>query len=147
MTRSRRLLLVEDSENDVELTRRAFEKSKVVNEIVVAKDGEEALDYLFATGSHAGRDPKMMQAVVLLDIKLPKVDGLEVLRRMRADSRTRIIPVVVLTSSDEETDIRTSYDLGANSFVRKPVNFTDFVEFARLLGVFWLVMNELPSNL
>lgn len=147
MTRSRRLLLVEDSENDVELTRRAFEKSKVVNEIVVAKDGEEALDYLFATGSHAGRDPKMMPAVVLLDIKLPKVDGLEVLRRMRADSRTRIIPVVVLTSSDEETDIRTSYDLGANSFVRKPVNFTDFVEFARLLGVFWLVMNELPSNL
>ncbi|MGH3089265.1 MAG: response regulator [Gammaproteobacteria bacterium] len=146
MIRSHIFLLVEDNKNDVELALRAFEKSKVVNEIAVARDGEEALEYLFATGSHAGRDPKLMPDVVLLDLKLPKVDGLEVLRRIRADERTRRIPVVILTSSNEEKDVLASYDLGANSFVRKPVNFADFIEAARQLGLYWLVMNEPPRS-
>jgi two-component system, response regulator len=145
MIRSHTFLLVEDNKNDVELTLRAFERSKVVNEIVIARDGEEALEYLFATGSHAGRDP-VMPEVVLLDLKLPKVDGLEVLRRMRADERTRRLPVVVLTSSNEDKDILSSYDLGANSFVRKPVNFADFIEAARHLGLYWLVLNEPPRS-
>jgi two-component system, response regulator len=145
MIRSHTFLLVEDNKNDVELTLRAFEKSKVVNDIVVARDGEEALEYLFATGSHAGRDPAMPE-VVLLDLKLPKVDGLEVLRRMRADPRTRRLPVVVLTSSNEDKDILASYDLGANSFVRKPVDFAEFIEAARHLGLYWLVMNQPPRS-
>ncbi len=145
--RSRRIiLLIEDNEDDVELTLRAFEKSKVANEIVVARDGEEALDYLFATGRHAGRDPDGAPEVVLLDVKLPKIDGLEVLRRLRADERTRRLPVVMLTSSVEERDVITSYDLGANSFVRKPVDFTQFIEAAKQLGLYWLVLNEPPAG-
>jgi two-component system response regulator len=146
MKRSGIILLVEDNPNDVELTRRAFEKSKVVNQIVVASNGEEALEYLFATGRHAGRDPDAMPEVVLLDLKLPKVDGLEVLRRMRSDERTRRLPVVVLTSSNEEKDIVSSYDLGANSFVCKPVDFAAFMEAARQLGLYWLVLNEPPGR-
>jgi two-component system response regulator len=134
--------LVEDNPHDVELTLRAFRKSKVLNEIVVVRDGVEALDYLFTTGAFAGRDPNASPEVVLLDLKLPKVDGLEVLRRMRADERTRRTPVVVLTSSGEERDILTSYNLGANSFVRKPVDFNQFLEAAQQLGLYWLVLNQ-----
>lgn len=144
MTRNRVILLVEDNANDIELTLRAFEKSNVTNEIVVACDGEQAIHYLFATGPHADRDPTMMPEVVLLDMKLPKIDGLGVLRRMRADERTKRLPVVMLTSSKEEKDVVTSYDLGANSFVRKPVDFSQFVDAVRHLGIYWLVMNEPP---
>jgi two-component system response regulator len=144
MNRNRIILLVEDNPNDVELTVRAFQKSNVANQLVVARDGEEAIHYLFATGDHAGRDPKVMPEVVLLDMKLPKIDGLGVLRRMRADERTKRLPVVVLTSSKEEKDVISSYDLGANSFVRKPVDFGQFIDAARQLGLYWLVMNEPP---
>jgi two-component system response regulator len=142
MTRNNSILLVEDNPDDVELTLRAFRKSKVLNEIVVARDGVEALDYLFSSGAHAGTHPTPSPEVVLLDLKLPKVDGLEVLRRMRADERTRRTPVVVLTSSSEERDIVSSYDLGANSFVRKPVDFNEFLEAAQQLGLYWLVLNQ-----
>ena len=140
------ILLVEDRPDDVELTLRAFEKSNIANEIVVVWDGQEALDYLFATGAHAGRDPSLMPAVVLLDLKLPKVDGLDVLGRLRADGRTRRLPIVMLTSSNEEQDVVRSYDLGANSFVRKPVDFAQFIEAARQLGLYWLVLNERPVS-
>ena len=146
MTRNRIILLVEDNSDDAELTLRAFEKSKVINKIVVANDGAEALEYLFATGAHAGRDVTLMPAVVLLDLKLPRVDGLDVLRRMRADDRTRRLPVVVLTSSNEEQDLIRSYNLGANSFVRKPVDFAAFVSAAQQLGLYWLALNEPPPN-
>jgi two-component system response regulator len=146
MNRDNIILLVEDNADDEELTLRAFQKSKVLNEIVVVRDGVEALDYLFATWSHAGRDPKATPEVILLDLKLPKLGGLEVLRRLRAEERTRRIPVVVLTSSSEERDILSSYDLGANSFVRKPVDFAQFVDAARQLGMYWLVTNERPPK-
>jgi CheY-like chemotaxis protein len=146
MNRSNIILLVEDNPDDVELTLRAFRRSKVLNEIVVVTDGVEALDFVFATGVHAGRDSKPNPEVILLDLKLPKIGGLEVLRRLRADERTRRIPVVVLTSSNEERDILSSYDLGANSFVRKPVDFAQFVVAAQQLGMYWLVMNEPPPN-
>jgi CheY-like chemotaxis protein len=146
MTRSRIILLVEDNPDDVELTLRAFEKSNIANEVVVAADGDEALEYLFATGRHAGRDPRLLPEVVLLDLKLPTIDGLGVLRRLRADERTRRLPVVVLTSSNEEQDVLRSYDLGANSFVQKPVDFADFIDAARHLGLYWLVLNETPPD-
>jgi two-component system, response regulator len=142
MKRGNIILLVEDNPDDVELTLRAFRTSKLSTEIVVASDGVEALDYLLATGAHAGRDRKLLPEVVLLDLKLPKIGGLEVLKRMRAEERTRRIPVVVLTSSNEERDILSSYDLGANSFVRKPVDFAQFVEAARQLGLYWLAINQ-----
>jgi len=142
MIRNGVILLVEDNPNDVELTLRAFEKSQVLNQIIVARDGEQAIHYLFSTGPHADRGPGRMPEVVLLDMKLPKIDGLGVLRRMRSDERTRRVPVVMLTSSKEEQDVVSSYDLGANSFVRKPVDFGDFVDAARHLGIYWLVMNE-----
>lgn len=142
MIRNRVILLVEDNPNDVELTLRAFEKSQVLNEIVVARDGEQAIHYLFSTGPHADRDPAMMPEVVLLDMKLPKIDGLGVLRRMRSDERAKRVPVVMLTSSKEEKDVASSYDLGANSFVRKPVDFEEFVHAAKHLGLYWLYMNE-----
>jgi two-component system, response regulator len=144
MSRNHIILLVEDRADDVELTLRAFEKAKIANEIVVASDGEEAVNYLFGLGRYAGRDPKVMPQVVLLDLKLPKIDGLEVLRRMRADERTRRLPVVIMTSSKEESDVVLGYNLGANSFVRKPVDFVQFVEAAKLLGLYWLVINEPP---
>jgi two-component system, response regulator len=146
MTRNRIILLVEDDPNDVELTLHAFEKSNVISEIVVARDGEQALHYLFTTGPHADRDPSRMPEVVLLDMKLPKIDGLGVLRRMRADQRTKRLPVVMLTSSKEEIDVVTSYDLGANSFVRKPVDFGQFLDSVRHLGIYWLIMNEPPPG-
>ena len=146
MNRNKIILLVEDNPDDVELTLRAFRKCGIANEIVVVSNGVEALDYLFLTGSHAGRDPSANPEVVLLDLKLPKIGGLEVLRRMRADEQTRRIPVVVLTSSNEERDILESYDLGANSFVRKPVDFAQFLQAANQLGMYWLVMNESPTE-
>jgi len=146
MIRSGIMLLVEDNPDDVELTLLAFEQSKIVNDIVVAKDGQEALDYLFATGNQTGRDPALLPEVVLLDLKLPKVDGLDVLKRMRANERTRRLPVVVLTSSKEEQDVLRSYDLGANSYVQKPVDFAEFIEAARHLGLYWLVLNEAPPQ-
>ena len=144
MSRNHIILLVEDRADDVELTLRAFEKANVANEIVVAGDGEEAINYLFALGRHAGRDSKVMPRVVLMDLKLPKIDGLGVLRRIRADERTRRLPVVIMTSSKEERDVIQGYNLGANSFVRKPVDFVQFVEAAKLLGLYWLVINEPP---
>ena len=136
------ILLVEDNPDDEELTRLAFEKSNVANELTVVRDGVEALDYLFGTGAHAGRDPGAMPAVILLDLKLPKIDGLEVLRRLRADDRTKLLPVVVLTSSREQEDIVRSYSTGANSYVRKPVEFEQFVQAVRQLGLYWLLLNE-----
>jgi CheY-like chemotaxis protein len=146
MNRTSNILLVEDNAEDVELTQRAFRRSKVLNELTVVRDGEQALEYLFCTGSFAGRDPNHMPEVILLDLKLPKVGGLEVLRRIRTSPRTKRIPVVVLTSSTEDTDICTSYDLGANSFVRKPVDFAQFLDAAQQLGLYWLVMNVPPRD-
>jgi CheY-like chemotaxis protein len=146
MIRSRLILLVEDNPDDAELTLRAFEESKTLSQIVVAADGEQALDFLFATGSYVDRDPKVMPDVVLLDLKLPKVDGLGVLHRMRSDSRTRRLPVVVLTTSNEESDIIRSYDLGANSFVQKPVDFARFLGAAQQLGLYWLGLNQPPPS-
>lgn len=138
------ILLVEDNPDDETLTLRALKKNNIHNEVVVARDGAEALDYLFGTGGHAGRDASLIPAVVLLDLKLPKIDGLEVLRRLRLDSRTQHTPVVILTSSKEEQDLVRSYDLGCNSYIRKPVDFTQFSEAVRQLGLYWLVLNELP---
>mgnify|MGYP000848491769 FL=1 len=140
------ILLVEDNPDDVELTLRAFKKCNIANEVVVARDGVEALDYLFGTGAYAGRDLSVMPAVVLLDLKLPRIDGLEVLRRLRADERTRFLPVVVLTSSNEDQDVVNSYQLGANSYIRKPVDFVQFIDAARQLGMYWLLLNEAPPK-
>jgi two-component system response regulator len=136
------ILLVEDNPDDVVLTLRALKKNNIGNEVVVARDGAEALDYLFATGVHAGRDLGVQPQVILLDLKLPKVDGLEVLRRLRADERTQLLPVVILTSSKEERDLMEGYRLGANSYVRKPVDFGQFAEAVRQLGLYWFVLNE-----
>lgn len=138
------ILLVEDNPDDAALTRRVLEKHSVANRVVEAHDGVEALDYLFGTGAHAGRDLHQQPQLVLLDLKLPKVDGLEVLRRIRSDPRTRLQPVVILTSSKEEKDIVNGYALGANSYVRKPVDFTEFSEAIRQLGFYWLLFNETP---
>lgn len=137
------VLLVEDNSDDVELTLRAFKKNNILNEIVVARDGVEALDYLFGTGIYADR-PVDLPQLVLLDLKLPRVDGLEVLRRIREHKRTRLLPVVVLTSSREEQDLVQSYSLHANSYIRKPVDFVRFSEAVRQLGFYWLVLNEAP---
>jgi len=138
------ILLVEDNPDDEALTLRALKKNNIANEVIVARDGEEALDYLFATGAYQGRDTGVMPTVILLDLKLPKVDGLEVLKRLRSDERTKHLPVVILTSSDEEQDIFRSYSLGANSYVRKPVEFARFSEAVRQLGLYWLLLSE-PS--
>lgn len=144
MIRSCLILLVEDNPDDAELTLRAFKNSNTLSQIVVAVDGQQALDYLFAAGSYVDRDPKVMPDLVLLDLNLPKIDGLGVLHRMRSDSRTRRLPVVILTSSSEESDIIHSYDLGANSFVQKPVDFVEFLNAAHQLGFYWLGLNEPP---
>ena len=140
------ILLVEDNPDDVDLTLRAFKKSNILNEVVIARDGAEALDYLFGTGTHAGRDLNIMPAIIMLDLNLPKIDGLEVLRRLRADERTKFLPVVILTSSSEEQDMLNSYKLSANSYVRKPVDFTQFTEAVRQLGLYWLLLNECPPK-
>lgn len=138
------ILLVEDNPDDELLAIRALKKNNISNEVVVARDGVEALDYLFGTGAHAGRDMSEMPQIILLDLKLPKIDGLEVLRRLRNDQRTKLLPVVVLTSSKEEQDLTESYSLGANSYIRKPVDFAQFTEAIRQLGLYWLVLNESP---
>lgn len=138
------ILLVEDNPDDVKLTLRALEKGNVVNTVDVVADGVEALDYLFATGRFAGRDTSVMPQVILLDLKMPRMDGLEVLQRIRADDKTRLLPVVILTTSNEERDKMRSYKLGANSYIRKPVDFGQFVEAVKQLGLYWLVLNEAP---
>ncbi len=143
---SKVILLVEDNPDDEVLTRRALKKNNIGNEVVVARDGVEALDYLFATGAYEGRDTSVTPQVVLLDLKLPKIDGLEVLRRLRADERTKLLPVVILTSSREQQDLVDSYGYGANSYIRKPVDFAQFVEAVRQLGLYWLVLNETPQG-
>jgi two-component system response regulator len=140
------ILLVEDNPDDEELTLLALKQSNILNEVVVAHDGVEALDYLFATGQHAGRAPSRLPQLILLDLKLPKLGGLELLERLRADSRTRLIPVVILTSSSEEEDVVASYRLGANSYVRKPVEFHRFADAVRQLELYWLLLNEAPHR-
>jgi two-component system, response regulator len=141
------MLLVEDNADDVELTLRAFEANRGHSEMVVLRDGAQALDYLFAKGAYAGRDAGLLPAIMLLDLKLPKVDGLEVLERIRSDARTRLLPVVILTSSREQRDLIRSYDLGANAYVRKPVDFAQFTEAMRQISLFWLLINEPPPAL
>ncbi len=136
------ILLVEDNPDDEALTLRALKKNNIRNEVVVATDGVEALDYLFGEGAHAGRDTRFMPQVVLLDLKLPKLDGFEVLWRMRSDERTKLLPVVILTSSDEEKDRINGYGLGANSYVRKPVEFGNFIDAVKQLGLYWLILNR-----
>jgi two-component system response regulator len=136
------ILLVEDNPDDVDLTLRAFKKNNIYNKVVVARDGVEALDYLMGTGIHVGRDVKDLPVVTLLDLKLPKISGLEVLKQIRSNEITRLLPVVILTSSNEENDIINGYRLGANSYIRKPVDFTQFVEAIKLLGLYWLLWNQ-----
>jgi len=138
------ILLVEDNPRDEELTLRALRKNRIGNEIVVARDGQEALDYLFARGEYAARDASRLPALVLLDLKLPKIDGIDVLKQIRADARARVMPVVILTSSTEDEDRLAGYLSGANSYVRKPVSFAEFTEAIRQLGLYWLVLNEPP---
>ena len=138
------ILIVEDNPDDEELTIRALKKHNIGNRLVVVRDGVEALDFLFCTGAYSNRDPDDLPQTILLDLKLPKVDGLEVLKRIRADERTSLLPVVILTSSNEEQDLLRSYKNGANSYVRKPVDFTEFLDAARQLGLYWLVLNETP---
>ena len=140
------ILLIEDNPDDVKLTLRAFKKNNIQNEIIVAHDGVEGLDYLFGMGRYVGRDTSVVPQLVLLDLKMPKMDGLEVLKRIRADERTKLLPVVILTSSKEEQDIVKGYSLGANSYVRKPVNFGEFTEAVRQLGLYWLLLNESPPK-
>lgn len=140
------ILLVEDNPDDEALTLRALRKNLILNEIVVARDGVEALDYVFGMGMHNGRDTSVQPQLILLDLKLPKVDGLEVLRRLRSDARTALQPVAILTTSNEERDIVTSYELGANSYIRKPVDFDQFIEAVRQLGLYWLVLNTAPPT-
>ena len=138
------ILLVEDNPSDIDLTKRAFSREHINNEIVVAEDGQEALEYLFATGKYAGRDSNDQPVLVLLDLKLPKIEGLEVLRQIRANPLTHRQLVIILTSSKEEQDLATSYDLGVNSYIRKPVDFNQFAEAIKMLGLYWLVINEPP---
>lgn len=140
------ILLVEDNPDDEELTLRSLRKASIVNAIDVVRDGREALDYLFATGGHAKRDPARLPSVVLLDLKLPKLNGIDVLKSIRSDPRTALIPVVVLTSSSEDEDMLQSYSYGANSYVRKPVNFTDFTDAVTQLGVYWMLHNQPPPR-
>ena len=143
---SKVILLVEDNASDEKITLQAFKNCGVANEIVVMRDGAAALDYTFGTGKHAGRDASVLPSVILLDLNLPRIDGLEVLRRLREHDRTKHLPVVVLTSSKEDEDILRSYALGANAYVRKPVDFTEFLEAARLLGIYWLMTNQPPPE-
>lgn len=140
------ILLVEDNSDDEALTMRAFKKSNLRNEVIVVRDGAEALDFLFGIGDFEGRDLNVMPHLILLDLKLPKIDGLEVLRRLRADPRTKLLPVVILTSSKEQEDMIRGYSLGANSYVRKPIDFNQFIESIQQLGLYWLVLNEFPRS-
>lgn len=140
----KKILLVEDNPDDVDLTLRALKKNNIKNEVIVAKDGAEALDFLFCNGKYDGRDPGDLPAVVLLDLKLPKVGGLDILKRIRANQSTKLLPVVILTSSMEEKDLVKSYELGTNSYIRKPVDFSRFIEVVQSLGLYWLLLNEIP---
>ena len=142
MDTPKRILLVEDNPDDIDLTIRGLKKNNIVNEVDIVQDDAEALDYLFCKGAYANRNPDDMPTVILLDLKLPKVDGIEVLKRIRAEAKTMLIPVVILTSSREETDLIKSYKSGANSYVRKPVNFVEFSEAVLQLGLYWLLLNE-----
>jgi two-component system response regulator len=146
MIRDETILLVEDNPDDVELTMRAFRKNNIANSVVVARDGVEALDYLFCQGTYAGRNTKECPKLILLDLKLPKIDGLQVLERLRANEDTKLVPVVILTSSKEEQDLVSGYRSGANSYVRKPVDFNRFVEAVRQIGLYWLLINEPPTS-
>lgn len=141
------ILLVEDNPDDQVLTTQALKKSNIINDVIVANDGVEALDYIFGRGKYAGRDIKKFPSVILLDINLPKLNGLEVLKEIRQNEKTRLIPVVILTSSKEEEDLITSYKLGANSYVQKPVDFNQFADAIKHLGLYWLLLNALPPNL
>jgi two-component system response regulator len=138
------ILLIEDNADDVDLTLRALRKNKIANDVIIVRDGVEALDYLFAAGQYAGRDPAALPQVVLLDLKLPRLDGLQVLERVRANPKTRLLPIVILTSSTEQRDLLTGYTLGANSYIRKPVEFEQFVDAVHQLGLYWLVLNQRP---
>jgi two-component system response regulator len=140
------ILLVEDNQDDEELTLLAFKKHNIADEIVVARSGEDALDFLFGTGPHAGRDPSILPQVMVLDLNLPKLNGLGVLRRIRADDRVKLLRVVILTSSKDDEDVIHSYALGANSYVRKPVGFAAFSDAVRALGLFWVLLNRVPSR-
>jgi CheY-like chemotaxis protein len=144
--RSKTILLVEDNPSDIELTKRALDKSRIANDLVVAEDGQEALDYLLGREGQPDDRVASLPAIVLLDLKLPRVDGLEVLRRIREDERTRRMPVVILTSSNEEQDVAASYDRGVNSFIRKPIDFDHFSDAIRQLGLYWLILNEPPPG-
>ena len=144
--RDETILLVEDNPDDVELTMRAFRKNKIANNLIVARDGIEALDYLFCRGDYASRDIKNIPRLILLDLKLPKMDGLQVLEHLRAEEHTKLVPVVILTSSKEEQDLLSGYKSGANSYVRKPVDFNQFVEAVRHIGLYWLLINEPPPE-
>ena len=146
MVREETILLVEDDADDELMTRRTLRKNNVCNEVVVARDGAEALDYLFATGSLEGRDPSVMPHMILLDLNLPKIDGLEVLRRIRADERTRLLPTVIFTSSEEQEDVIDGYGLGASSYIRKPVDVSEFRAAVLELGMYWMVLNETPGG-
>lgn len=140
------ILLVEDNADDELLTIRALKKNKIANNIIVARDGEEALDYLFGSSENQTKKERPLPTLIILDLNLPKIDGLEVLKRLKANEQTKLIPVVVLTSSDEQTDMLSSYGLGANSYIRKPVDFNKFIEVASNIGLYWLVLNELPNK-
>lgn len=144
MSNNKTILLVEDNPDDIELTKTALKKEKVINNLDVVRDGQEALDWLFCEGDYSGRNEAVKPTLILLDLRLPKIEGLEVLKQIRNDHRTKLLPVVILTSSREEVDIIRSYELGANSYIRKPVDFNQFSKAVRELGLYWLVLNESP---
>ena len=146
MSNNKKILLVEDNPDDVELTLRAFKKNNIMNEVIVKRDGAEALDFFFGKDGVAGKADNGLPAVILLDLKLPKIDGLEVLKKLRADERTKLIPVVILTSSKEQGDVVNGYKLGCNSYIRKPVDFNQFADAVRQLGLYWLILNEVPPK-
>jgi two-component system response regulator len=146
MNREKTILLVEDTDDDIALAQRALKKSRILNEVVIARDGAQALEYMLGEGAYAGRDPSMVPAVILLDLKLPKIDGIEVLRRLRADERFKYVPVVILTSSKEQEDLVKGYQSGANSYIRKPVDFEQFAQAVQQLGMYWLLLNEQPPS-